>query len=194
MKEHYLKRVIAWHRDTILWAREMLERQDTVIIEVTVAGFDLEIIELAAIKLDDTILFHSLIKPGNPLIKPGEDAQIAPESLATAPTIQEIWPQFSAAISPNSSPREILHAGCRLDIERRLPLDELLKLVSRWHSIGSRYEPLAYGSYPDYSKFRTHPLYGHIPGALGQAFAALALVKDIASRELPQPEDENLEI
>lgn len=175
------------HQDAIRSARELLSRSDVAVIDTETTNLDGVAIEVAVVDLAGTTLFHSLINPECP-VSPGARAVhgISDLKLAEAPTLPEVWPRLVAALDG----KKLLLAynadfdeGILSYSARRYNLPEL---AQKWRCLMRLYAVFV-GEWSDYHKsYRWQPLNGG-HRALGDALAALDLLKDMARAEENEP-------
>lgn len=68
-------------------------------VETNGRGKDTEVIEIAIVSEDETVLFHTFVKPSKPMKKDGLTVDdIHHSDLVDAPTLDRIWSAFAAVI------------------------------------------------------------------------------------------------
>lgn len=180
----------------VLWARDVLAKDDWVILDTQTTGLqDAEVVEIAIVNHLGESLLNTLIKPSIPI--PPETSEIngiSDEIVANAPNFSEIYPQIVEVLEA----KRVLIYNANFSIKvlaycRRLHGLEGLKLSKRSECIMEWYAQWK-GVWSDYRKdYKSHPLDGG-HRALDDCLAALDKIKLIAADSeefhcpVPKPE------
>lgn len=167
----------------VLWARDVLAKDDWVILDTQTTGLqDAEVVEIAIVNHLGEPLLNTLIKPS--LTIPPEESEIngiTDATVANAPTFSAIYPQILEALE--SKRVMIYNAGFAIKILaycRRLHCLEGFKLSKRSECIMEWYAQWK-GVWSDYRKdYEWHPLDGR-HRALDNCLAALDRIKRMAA-------------
>lgn len=84
------------------WAKQLLERDDWILVDTETTGFDgaAEVIDLAVLDRRGTVLLETLLRPGRPIPYAASRVHgLYDRDLQHAPTFAEIWPQLRALLS-----------------------------------------------------------------------------------------------
>jgi DNA polymerase-3 subunit epsilon len=197
----------AWHNSreryiesdrvaAVLWARDVLAKDDWVILDTETTGLnDAEIVEIAIINHFGEAVLDTLVKPSASI--PGDVVAIhgiSDEMVKDAPTFPEIYPRIVEALEGkrvliyNSSFDIKILAYCRqLHGLKGLKLSNRSECIMTWHAQWA-------GDWSDYYEgYRWHPLDGG-HRALDDCLAALDRIKRMAADSekfhcpVPKPE------
>lgn len=175
---------------TILWARKALEDPNTRVMDTETTGLysDAEIIEIAVLDAQGNVVLDTLVKPEGPI--PAEASNVNgiwDEMVANAPRWAEIWPKVIEAM------RGKVVITYNVEFDRRMVTQTRKKYgieeklgVAGWTCLMETYKDWVH-SIRWFSLWSACEHMGAQPGghrALGDAQAALGLLRAIASRKL----------
>lgn len=194
-KEWYkdIGRFIKDKNKAIEWARKVLENRDEwVILDTETTGsYDAEIVQICIINLEGKTILDSLVKPT--ILIPEEVISIhgiTNEAVTNAPSFTDIYPLIIESLRDKklliyniNFDISILEYCCNLHNLPILELSEESECVMRWYA---QY----YGEWSYYYKsYKWQPLNGE-HNAIGDCLATLALIKEMASSEIQDVEEE----
>lgn len=175
--------------EVIVWARELLARGNWCVLDTETTGLyeHDEIVQIAVIAPDSTVLLDTLLRPTK-AISPGatEVHGLTNELLADAPAFPEIAEQLKAILTG----RLIVSFNAEFDrrmliqTRERYQVPELGVPADRWECAMLRYSAYC-GEWHDYYRdYRYQSLPGGDHTALGDARATLALIQKIAATKM----------
>lgn len=186
------------------WATDLLRREDVVVLdtETTGLGPQAEIIEIAVIALDGSVLFESFVKPSCAIEPEAMRVHgITEDLLADAPRFAEVYARLHAVLHD----KLVLIYNAEFDTGRLSYMAQragLPPLVQRAQCLMNRYATF-YGQRGSYGSYRWQSLSAAckqqgivLPAdlpqhrALGDALTTLALLRHLASFVLPELEQE----
>ena len=180
-------RFIEDENSAIEWAREVLvNKDDWVLLDTETTGLDCaEIVQIGIVDLDGKVVLDSLVKPTIPVppdvthIHGIDDAMVE-----DAPTFPEVYPEIVSSLEG----KKVLIYNADFDISilrycRRLHELEPLKLRKRSDCLMEWYAQFCGDWHDYYQSYRWQPLGGD-HSAVGDCFAALAVLKDMAEAEI----------
>jgi DNA polymerase-3 subunit epsilon len=184
------------HDDPILWARELLNRSDWVIVDCETTGLQAyadEVISVAIMAPDGSELLNTLIKPLK-AIPPEATAinGITNEMVEHTPSFAEVFPKIleqlkdRRVIAYNESfDRWMLRGACRQN-----QIDEdLVPEPKRWECAMLKYASY-YGEWSEYhGSYTWQPLPSGNHQAGGDCLAVLELIKEMAAAKLSTYEE-----
>lgn len=82
------------------WARAVLRDKQAVVLDTELTDFQGRVIEVAVVAMDGTVLLETLVNPAGAAINPHAQRKhgITAAMLASAPTMDQLWPQVDAAL------------------------------------------------------------------------------------------------
>jgi DNA polymerase III epsilon subunit-like protein len=181
------------HQRAIRSARKLLGCGDTAaIIDTETTDLEGVVLEVAAIALDGTVLFHSLVNP-ECRVSPGARAVhgISDEELAAAPPLPVVWPRLVEALAGRTllmSYNAEFDSGILDTSARRYGLEPL---VQRWRCLMTLYAAYV-GDWSDYwESYRWQPLNGG-HRALEDCQAALGVLREMVASQEDEPSPERI--
>jgi hypothetical protein len=170
------------HLENSRWSAHMLTRDDWVILDTETTDLYGYLCEIAVVNSRGRVLFHSLVNP-RWFITPQARAVhgLSPHRLSFAPTLPEIWSNLWEAIGRRTLFLAYNAEFDRSTIERGARRYGLRMPAVQWECLMITYAGW-YGEYSEYwHDFKWQPLPGGTHGAIGDALAALAVVKEMAA-------------
>ncbi len=178
------------HKKASQWAKDLLARNDWVVLDTETTSLNGVVIDLAIISPTGETLLNCLINPGQDKVSPSARRihQINDEELENAPQLPQIWPQIQAALAEKSLILTYNAAFDQAIMERSADRYGLTELEQKWDCIMEQYASWC-GWWSDYHcSYTWQKLPGGSHRALGDALAALQVIRNMAtgSAELGQ--------
>lgn len=196
LQRGFQEMLVESHDEVILWARDLMSRNDWVILDTETTGLEYyydDVISVSIIQPDGTILLNTLIKPVHRISAEASQVNgITDQMVQDAPSITEIYPQIAQALDGKkviayneSFDRCMLHGTLRRQgID--LPEDGPISLEKGHHWDCAMLAYAAYvGEWSSYHRsFRWQKLPKGDHTAAGDCFAVLEIIKQMAEAKL----------
>lgn len=165
------------------WAAELLQREDWAILDLETTSLSGAIVEIAVIDHEGNTLFHSLVNPQMPITEGARAVHgISDEEVAQAPTLPDIWDAFLQALEGRAI---LVTYNTEFDkgiLDGEAQRYGLTRSKHAWHCLMRKFAKYC-GDWSDYwGSYRWYPLPGGNHRAVGDALAALTLMRGMAER------------
>jgi DNA polymerase III subunit epsilon len=167
----------------VAWAKNLMTQRNWLLLDTETTGlhWGAEVVQVAVISPNGTVLLDSLVKPLTQIESSATAVHgITAEAVATAPTFPEIYPALREILKP-----ELLLVSYNADFDRRMLRQSCEKhnlpgFESLWQCAMEMYAQF-YGEWNSYHKnYKWQPLPGGDHTALGDCRAALQTIKSMA--------------
>lgn len=166
----------------VAWAADMMQRDDWCLLDLETTSLTGSIVEVAIIDRHGSTLFHSLVNPQRPITIEAQLVHgLTDADVAGAPILPQIWPDLMKALEGRAI---IVTFNTEFDkgiLDGDAARYELVRSKHTWHCLMRKYAKYC-GDWSEYwHDYRWYPLPGGNHRALGDALAALELMRHMAS-------------